>query len=312
MMQHQKYGIVSTAIWAACTLGVLSSTPTAAADPFDRDVKPFLRTYCFGCHGEKQQKGDRRFDSLTQKISDDDELIDFQDILDQLNLGDMPPADARQPSDDARQRAVDWLTDAIAGYHRSRSESRGDQVTLRRMNAREYRNTIGDLLDLNMSMFDPTETFPSDQTVEHLDNIGSALVTSSQLLSRYLEAADAAVTKAIYPLQKPKQQTWVFRDGFRQQPEIDQVHRKTNNYEYMTLYDVPGADKPEGAYGPILAFAKGVPYDGVYEIKFRAQALNRLHPYDDAFLGRDRSEPLKLGIVPGNHNVSELHLFSAH
>ena len=84
--------------------------------------------------------------------------------------------------------------------------------------------------------------------------------------------------------------------------------RKTNRYEHMTLYDVIGADKHEGAYGPIHDFAKGVPHDGWYEIRVLAEAFNREHPYDDEFLGTDRTEPLRLGIVAGHQDAGTLHL----
>ena len=144
----------------------------------------------------------------------------------------------------------------IKRFHDQR-HSTGGQTVLRRLNAREYRNTVRDLLHLDMRMFDPTSRFPRDQTTEHLDNVGDTLVTSGHLLARYLDAAEQAVEKAMTPLEQPVVQTWTFRDGFRQQPEIDQVHRKTNHYKHMTLYDVVGADKHEGAYGPIHAFAEG-------------------------------------------------------
>ena len=52
---------------------------------------------------------------------------------------------------------------------------------------------------------------------------------------------------------------------------------------------------------------KGVPIDGVYEIRLKAEAVNRLHPYDPEFLGTDPAEPLRLGIVAGNHLVGALH-----
>ncbi len=271
------------------------------------NVKPFLTTYCGDCHGGKEQKGDRRFDSLAATITDDNVLVDYQDILDQLNLAEMPPREAKQPSVDQRRRIVQWLTMTVDRYHKARQDKTRGTV-LRRLNAREYQNTIRDLLHLDMTMFQPTASFPRDQTTEHLDNVGETLVMSSHLLAGYLEAADKIINKAIFPLEKPPVQTWVFRDGFDQQPEIDQVHRKTNRYEHMTLYDVVGADKPEGAYGPIHAFAKGVPHDGIYELRIKAEAVNRLHPYDDAFLGTDRMEPLRLGIVPGDHTVGKLHL----
>ncbi|MCG8651029.1 MAG: DUF1592 domain-containing protein, partial [Pirellulales bacterium] len=266
-----------------------------------------LKTYCLSCHGEAAQKADRRFDQLADQIGDDDMLVDYQDIVDLLNLGEMPPEEEKQPSDQERLAVVELLTAEIQRFHRTRRQT-GGQTVLRRLNAREYRNTVRDLLHLDMTLFDPTSTFPRDQTSEHLDNVGDTLVVSGHLLARYLESAERVIEKAMTPLEKPQRQTWVFRDGFRQQPEIDQVHRKTNQFQHMTLYDVTGADKPEGAYGPIHAFAQGVPVDGLYEIRIKAEAVNRLHPYDPEFLGTDPEEPLRLGIVPGDHTVGNLHL----
>ena len=56
---------------------------------------------------------------------------------------------------------IRWLTSTVAQYHDSR-EGAGRETILRRLNAREYRNTIRDLLHVNMTMFDPTEKFPMD------------------------------------------------------------------------------------------------------------------------------------------------------
>jgi hypothetical protein len=302
----------NTTLFLCVVVGVAMHAPAGAEDPvervagFDSIVQPFLDSYCVKCHGAKSQKGDRRFDELDGTIADDNTLLDYQDILDLLNLGEMPPEEAKQPTDHARRDVIESLTGSIRAFHQSRS-NRASTV-LRRLNGREYRNTVRDLLDLDVTAFDPASAFPRDQTSQHLDNVGEALVTSGHLLARYLEAAEQVVEKAITPIEKPEVQTWSFRDGFHQQPEIDQVHRKTNGYSHMTLYDVVGADKPEGAYGPIHAFADGVPVDGVYELRIRAEAVNRINPYDPEFLGTDPNEPLRLGIVPGDRTVGNLHL----
>lgn len=283
-----------------------NSAPEKKDDTFAKTVRPFLDKYCVRCHGATRQKAERRFDRLTGAIDGDNTLVDLQDALDQLNLGQMPPKTARQPSVEERRAVVGWLTKNIAHYHQVRKKS-GHGTVLRRLNAREYRNSIRDLLHLDVTAFDPTIAFPRDQINEHLDNVGETLVMSGHLLNRYLSAAEKVIDKAMSPLTKPEVQTWTFRNGFRQQPEIDQVHRTTNRFEWMTLYDVIGADKHEGAYGPILAFKKGVPFDGFYEIRMHAEALNRLHPFDDKFIGTDQSEPLRLGIVPGDYLAGPLH-----
>ena len=285
----------------------ITEPDTDSKPSFASNVAPFLEQYCCRCHGESKQNAERRFDTLASVIHNDSDLVDYQDILDQLNLSAMPPADEFQPDDADRRLVIAWLTESIADFHKTRSNTGGETI-LRRLNSREYRNTIRDLFHLQTIMFDPAQGFPRDQSVEHLDNIGETLVTSGYLLEQYLAAAELVINKAVYPLSKPEPQKWTFRDRFNQQPEIDQVHRKTNNFAHMTLYDVVGADKPEGAYGPIHAFKDGVPFDGVYEIRIKAEALNRVHPYDDAFIGTDKDEPLRLGIVPGDHTVGPLHL----
>lgn len=290
---------------------VAVSVPALANEPIVIDVPDtvgdFLMTHCIDCHNEGDEKGDREFETLATAINDEEVLVDYQDILDQLNLGEMPPPEVDQPDDNERLAIIATLTDAIARYHDQRTDNRGESV-LRRLNAREYRNTVRDLLQLDVTIFDPTESFPRDQTVDHLDNIGESLVTSSFLLAKYLSAAEQVIDRALYPLEQPAVKTWSFDDNFRQQPEIDNVHRKTNGFRHLTLYDVPGADKHEGAYASIHDFKQGVPFDGVYEITFQAQGLNRDHPYDDDLVGTSRDQPFRIGIVPGNEHVGELHL----
>lgn len=304
-----SYGkaILTLLVALAVLAGRRPSMCDDAAEPFQKAVAPFLGKYCVGCHGAKKQKGERRFDQLSGKIVDDNSLVDLQDILDQLNLSEMPPEDAPQPTVTERRAAILWLTSTIEDYHHTR-EVNHQSAVLRRLNSREYRNSIRDLLHVNMTMFDPTMTFPRDQMTEHLDTVGDTLVTSGALLQQYLNAAETVVNKAVFPLEKPTVEKWVFRDGFHQQPEIDQVHKKSNGFKHMTLYDVVGADKPEGAYGPIHAFADGVPHDGYYELKLNAEALNRRHDYPVDFLGTDPDEPFRLGIVAGSKDAGTLHL----
>ncbi|TWT55406.1 hypothetical protein KOR42_27920 [Thalassoglobus neptunius] len=273
---------------------------------FKNEISPFLNSYCVACHGPDDQSGERRFDVLTGDISDLNSLADYQDILDQLNLGTMPPSDETQPSTDELRKTIKWLTQAIATFHETHRPTPSETV-LRRLNAREYKNTIRDLFNLKTLIFDPSHGFPKDRAVDHLDNIGESLVISGYQLERYLDAAEIIVNKAMFPVEQPEIQTWRFTDGFRQQKEIDQVHVKVTGFDHLRLYDVRGADKHEGGYAPIHAFAEGVPEDGVYEIRFLAEAVNRKHPYDPDFLGTDPDEPLRLGIVPGDHLVGHLH-----
>ncbi len=266
----------------------------------------FLQTYCLECHGAEKQKGERRFDGLALPVTDLDGIIAVQDIIDQLNLGDMPPSKSAQPEDSERQAVVESLTSMVAEARRNLATTGGRGV-LRRLNKREYINTIGDLFALDMRLFDPTGKFPRDQTAEHLDNLGDVLQTSGYLLAQYLDAADLVVEKALGMMERPRGQSWVFNGNFKQQPELSYAHGRVYQYRYLCLYETMDTVNHEGGYAPIHGFEHGVPHDGVYEIQVHAQALNRHHPYDPAIFGRQTEEPFRLGVVPGDASAGPLH-----
>lgn len=290
---------------AAAVFAAEVAAPLDAAT--DKTLRTFFSNYCQECHGPEKQKGERRFDTLALPATKADTLFDLQDIIDQLNLGEMPPSKAeKHPAPEQVREIVKVLTQLVADGH-ARLASTGGQTVLRRLNRREYVNTVGDLLGLNMLMFDPTTKFPRDEMVAHLDNIGDALKTSGYLLAQYLDAADQVVEKAFAVTERPKEQTWRFTSDFRQQPELRQ-HREANGFRFMALYETTMSDKHEGAYGPLLNFAQGVPVDGYYEVRVKAEAKFRRNPYDPNFFGTDLSMPLRMGMVAGTEKAGPLHL----
>ena len=289
---------------ALAAAALLSSSLAAAAEP---DVRAFFSTYCQKCHGPEKQKGDRRFDQLPLTVVKADTLGDFQDIVDQLNLGEMPPAKEKQPAAAEVQKVVAYLTAQVTAGH-ARLASTGRQAVLRRLNRREYLNTVGDLLGINLTMFDPTTKFPRDQTVAHMDNIGDALKTSGYLLAQYVDAAEQVVEHAFPAAEPPPEKTWRFTDNFQQQPELRYSHGKVYNYKYMCLYETATSVQHEGAYGPLLAFSAGVPADGYYEVRVKAEAKFRKNPYDPKIFGNDATMPFRLGVVAGHSAAGAMHL----
>ncbi|MBI3209751.1 MAG: DUF1592 domain-containing protein [Candidatus Solibacter usitatus] len=272
----------------------------------DDGVPAFLGAYCTNCHGEKMQMAERRFDRVQLPANDVDTIILLQDIVDKMNLGAMPPQAAKQPSGTQRIAFIETLTRAIAEAHAKRN-STGGATVLRRLNRREYINTVGDLMAINMSMFDPTTRFPRDQMVGHMDNIGDALSTSGYLLEQFLDAADQVVEKAFRVRERAAVKTWTFHAPFRQQPELDPAHRSAHGMSYLSLYETSKTVRQEGSYGMLHEFAQGVPADGFYEIKVRAEAMNRRHPYEARIFNMDPDAPFRLGVVPGNARIGALH-----
>jgi hypothetical protein len=235
-----------------------------------------------------------------------DTLIDLKDILDQLNLGEMPPKKAKQPTPAEQQAFIAEVSEALAQGHAALASTGGSTV-LRRLNRREYLSTISDLFAMNMGAFDPTTKFPRDQTAEHMDNLGDVLRTSGYLLDQYLDAADAIVEKAFAVQQRPEMRTWILNKNFQQQQELSYSHGRVFNFRYLCVYECMDSENHEGGYAPINGFQQGVPVDGFYEIKVLAHAMHRQHPYDPEIFGTDAREPFRLGVVPGDASVGPLH-----
>ena len=106
-------------------LAVLAAiSPIARAEAPNIDAKRFLSTYCYRCHGAKTQKADRRFDTLATDPTSLEAAQLWQDILDQLNLGEMPPRGAKRPRASEIQRMVEWITPRLAASRAQHAASR--------------------------------------------------------------------------------------------------------------------------------------------------------------------------------------------
>ena len=285
-------------------IGILSSaTAWAEGDAtYKNTVRTFLSQRCYKCHGAELQKADLRFDTLTLDFHDEDVLLTWQNIADMLNLGLMPPYEEPQPELAEMKPVIDWITGALKAHYEA-EESTGGQTVLRRLNRKEYRNTIRDLLHLDLTMFDPTDAFPQDDEEHGFDNIGKTLVMSDFLVEKYLDAADQIVQRAVLPGPPPEVKTHEFTfpimrgaGGF-----LTPASRRLKQ-GYDELFRRPD---DRWGYMSIDRFRKGVPHSGIYRVRVRASAHNQQHPYDKA-LRTDENEPMRMGIVAASGRYGDL------
>jgi hypothetical protein len=73
-------GSAATLLGALLTVAYWPSAWIDASEPISNPME-FLQTHCIDCHGEKKQKGDRRFDSLTLDFHDLDTAWAWEEIL---------------------------------------------------------------------------------------------------------------------------------------------------------------------------------------------------------------------------------------
>jgi hypothetical protein len=144
-------------------------------------LAPFLNTYCIRCHGQEQQNGQVRFDMAAWIVRTGDEAQRWQDVLDQLNSGDMPPEDAKQPTNEELTAVLDTLTRAVLEARR-RLTDHGGEITMRRLNRREYSATIRDLFGFDVAL----DEIPEDGEIASFDTVGSEQFFTSAHFEKYL------------------------------------------------------------------------------------------------------------------------------
>ena len=98
----------------------------------------------------------------------------WQKILNQLNAGEMPPDDEKQPERAAKTDFLDSLAGTLVTARKSLGDHHG-QITMRRLNRREYQNTLRELLgvDINVAELPSDVAAPGPEVI--FDTVGSNL-----------------------------------------------------------------------------------------------------------------------------------------
>ncbi len=153
-------------------------------------LQKFGQDFCFNCHGAEKQKGDFNFEPYATKADVLHDRKAWEKIAEALESREMPPEDKPQPTEEQRAAIIQWV-DAQLDQGAAAQRNPG-QVTIRRLNNDDYRNTIRDLLHVDFS----TEDFPQDETAYGFTTIADALTLPPLLMEKYLAAADQIVSRA--------------------------------------------------------------------------------------------------------------------
>ncbi|MCA9122418.1 MAG: DUF1592 domain-containing protein [Planctomycetales bacterium] len=177
------------------TLLLLLNAVTQAAD-FDTAVGGYFQQHCIRCHGEMEQEGDFRIDTLSKDVGLSDTAL-WAEVRERISSGEMPPADVDNPPTAEQGAAVvQWLTDRIKEGEAARM-ARRDRVSFYRLSREEYVHTIYDLLGVRFDAADPGG-LNEDPEWHGFERIGSVLSLSASHVENYLQAAETILAEA-YP-----------------------------------------------------------------------------------------------------------------
>jgi hypothetical protein len=221
----------SLAVWAA-----LASLPAAGrlafADSeherrYQSVVRPYLESYCWECHARAKPEGDLRLDEFSL-ASNAAQAEVWQLVLDNLHLGEMPPADAKQPPLATSEPVIAWIQQELRRAEAVLAGETGE-VVLRRLNRLEYEYTIEDLFDVRG---DYAAGFPEDASSQGFNTIGQALSLSAEQVTAYLRAADFVLERAIVAGERPKTRSVRFTlEDIDKQRRQKQAERDKKNAE---------------------------------------------------------------------------------
>jgi hypothetical protein len=168
------------------SLCLVSATPVLAADPFEDQVLPFLKTYCVQCHNKEKSSGEldlTRYTAASKMIED---FRQWEHVVTFLKKEEMPPAKATQPTATLRAEILTALEQVMVKEARQLAGDPG-VVPPRRLSNAEFDYTIHDLTGVDIR---PAATFPLDPASgEGFNNTGEALTMSPALFKKYYGAA---------------------------------------------------------------------------------------------------------------------------
>lgn len=171
---------------------------------FKERVTPFVKTYCFECHGDRKMKGGINFAPGLKKPGDPASRKRWKQALANVKAHDMPPEDfAKQPTDEERQMFADWV-----GQVKFLSPKDPGAFVIRRLTKTEYGNTLHDLFGVDPAV---AQVLPDEVFGEGYLNTLSPLQSE-----QYLGIANEVLNRILAPKEAPP--TAVQKRLFGEQP----------------------------------------------------------------------------------------------
>lgn len=176
---------------------MLSSLPAVwlCAEAASAGPHVFLETSCWECHAGPSVEGGLDLSSLSTDLAQPETFARWERIYDRVVRGEMPPPSADPPAAAAREA---FLASLAVDLNRAHAAVRG--TVLRRLNRREYQNTLNDLFGTNVKL---AETLPEDGRSHEFDTVGEALGISAVHMQRYMDGMRLVLDQAIAQTHEP-------------------------------------------------------------------------------------------------------------
>ncbi|MDF1861041.1 MAG: DUF1592 domain-containing protein [Verrucomicrobiales bacterium] len=187
-LKLSSHGLLLATALLPCSWTEASEAPT-------KELSAFFEKHCHECHDDLTTKGGLDLYALSRDLSDPATITQWIRIYDRITDGEMPPPEKPQPSPGEKRIFGETLAPSLASAH-----ERQKGTVLRRLNRKEYENTLTDMLGVRL---DIAGSLPEDGRSGEFDTVGEALGISMIQMQEYLRAADTAIDTAIAKTSSP-------------------------------------------------------------------------------------------------------------
>ncbi len=181
---------VSAALTACGLFAGAALAATAPADGSHGNWKT-IQSYCYDCHNTDDWAGGVAFDTMSADGIPQDAKI-WEQAVRKLRGGMMPPPGHKRPDNAAIKNLVSYLETTLDDAGTARTDP--GRVPLRRLNRREYANSVHDLIGLDV---DGAAWLPQDPLKDGFDTDAQLLQVTPNFLDQSVTAARALALQAV-------------------------------------------------------------------------------------------------------------------
>lgn len=179
---------------------MVSSLQASGIPKIKPDSLKFISKFCIDCHDSELEEGGLDFSKLATEIKNHKVADIWYNVLNSINAGEMPPPKKKkQPSNEEKAKVLNGLSKTMVQARAYLNDSHG-KVTMRRLSKTAYKNTIKDLLGVEVN----SERLPNDGGEKTYDTFGASLYFSSGQLLEYISLARNALEIVLIKNSEPK------------------------------------------------------------------------------------------------------------
>ena len=275
----------------SCFLGswlfaTLAAGSTVLANP------ALMEEHCGKCHNDEDLKGDLSLSHLGQN-PDRDNIFHWEDGLEFVTTGEMPPPEKSELSDADRKRIIRFLKQSVRDYHEGNAGP--ERVGPRRLNNRELANSIADVLLIeDVGTHQPVANLVGDNLEDGFDTNANALGMSQYHLEQYIASIRKILDGTLLSGRKPYAKRYIVGPDKLQVTDLSQrgrAERDNRTAESIDLLDP--------RLFALFENFETVPETGRYRIRIRATGIDR-GIYDAEETGMYHGDPIRLRVHLGD------------